>query len=172
MRLQPKQTKGYNHMTIPNPTRPAPLEGYWDVKDTRKLLKWEFVAERMEAAKNYWIATVNPNGRPHVVPVWGVWLDNTLYFGGSPMTRWARNLRRYPEVTVHLDDSNEAVILEGTVTQLTDATSALMTRIDDAYEPKYKMRHGPPIWHLDIRKVIAWKSMDTTTRWLFEDDTD
>jgi hypothetical protein len=34
------------------------------------------------------------------------------------------------------------------------------------------MRHGPPIWHLDIRKVIAWKSMDTTTRWLFEDDTD
>ena len=154
-------------MTIPTPTKPAPLDGYWSPKDAKKLLTWDFVSQRMQAAKNYWIATVNPNGRPHTVPVWGVWLDDTLYFGGSPDTRWARNLRKHPYGVVHLDDSNEAVMLEGHVTLIDDPDSDVMKRIDDAYEPKYSMRHGPPIWHLHLEKVIAWKSMDTATRWLF-----
>jgi hypothetical protein len=69
---------------------------------------------------------------------------------------------------VHLDDSDQAVILEGTVTCVTDPDSDAMRRIDDAYEPKYNMRHGPPIWELRLKKVIAWSTMDTATRWLFE----
>src|SRR5262245_39012262 len=121
-------------MTIPTPTQPADLAGYWNPKDVDKLLTWEFVTQRMQAAKNYWISTVNPNGRPHAVPVWGVWLDNTLYFGGSPDTRWAQNLRKHPYVVVHLDDSVEAVMLEGHVTLIDDPDSDVMKRIDDAYE--------------------------------------
>jgi nitroimidazol reductase NimA-like FMN-containing flavoprotein (pyridoxamine 5'-phosphate oxidase superfamily) len=160
----------YNLMTIPTPTKPAPLDGYWNPDDANKLLKWQFVSERMQASKNYWVCTVNPNGRPHTVPVWGVWIDNTLYFGGSPDTRWARNLKRQPDVSVHLDDSNQAVILEGYVTLIADPQSDMMTRIDDAYEEKYNMRHGPPIWQLHLQKVIAWKTMDTATRWIFTTD--
>jgi len=60
-------------------------------------------------------------------------------------------------------------MLEGHVTLIDDPDSDALKRIDDAYEPKYKMRHGPPIWHLHLEKVIAWKSMDTATRWLFKD---
>jgi general stress protein 26 len=153
---------------IPEPTQPVPLEGYWSPKDAKKILKWDFVDQRMKQAQNYWIVTVNPDGQPHVAAVWGVWMDNTLYFGGSPQTRWSRNLEARPRVTVHLDDSNQAVILEGTVTRITDPASDQMKRIDDAYEPKYNMRHGPPIWQLHLKKVLAWSTMQTATRWLFE----
>ena len=155
---------------VPDPTQPYPLEGYWFAKDADKLLSWEYVAQRMTEARNYWISTVSPDGRPHTVPVWGVWLDNTLYFGGSPETRWARNLAEKPYVVVHLDDSDHAVILEGTVTRLTDPDSPQMTRIDDVYEAKYDMRHGPPISQLHLRKVLAWTSMPTATRWVFPAD--
>ena len=158
-----------SEITIPKPTQPAPLEGYWSPKDAKKILAWDYVSQRMHDAPNYWIATVNPNGMPHVVPVWGVWLDETLYFGGGPHTRWSRNLIRHPQVTVHLDDSNHAVIMEGHVTRYADPESDVLRRIDDAYEAKYDMRHGPPIWHLHLRKVLAWKGMDTVTRWLFEE---
>ena len=156
-------------ITIPKPAPPAPLEGYWSA-DTGKLLAWEHVSQRMEAAKNYWISTVNPNGRPHTVPVWGVWVDDMLHFGGSPDTRWARNLAQQPYVVAHLDDSDKAVIIEGRVTRLTDPDSPQMTRLDDVYEVKYNMRHGPPIFQLFPAKVMAWQSMDTVTRWLFEND--
>lgn len=159
-----------SRITIPEPTKPEPLEGYWSPKDAKKILAWDYISRRMSEAPNYWIATVNPNGRPHVVPVWGVWLDETLYFGGGPHTRWSRNLLRHPYVTVHLDDSNHAVILEGSVTRIADPDSGDLRRIDDVYEQKYNMRHGPPIWHLHLHKVLAWNSMDTATRWLFEEN--
>ncbi|MBZ0300664.1 MAG: pyridoxamine 5'-phosphate oxidase family protein [Anaerolineae bacterium] len=154
---------------IPQPVKPYPLEGYWLPGDAEKLLEWSSVSQRMAEARNYWIATTNPDGRAHVVPVWGVWLDSTLHFGGSPDTRWARNLLQRPYVVVHLDDSVNAVILEGTVTRLTDPDSEQMTRIDDAYEAKYDMRHGPPISMLHLHKALAWTTMDWATRWVFEE---
>lgn len=155
-------------LVIPDPTQPAPLAGYWSTDNADKLLAWDYVSQRMQAAKNYWLATVNPDGQPHAVPVWGVWIDDTLYFGGGPQTRWSRNLAVDPRVSIHLDDSDQAVMLEGRVTRLGNAASAQMTRIDDVYEVKYNMRHGPPIWQLHPRKVIAWTAMETATRWCFD----
>ena len=57
-----------------------------------RLLPWSYVEERLRAASNYWITTVGPSARPHARPVDGVWVDGALCFGGSPETRWVRNL--------------------------------------------------------------------------------
>jgi hypothetical protein len=56
------------------------------------LRSWSYVEERLRAASNYWITTVGPRARPHARPVDGVWVDGALCFGGSPETRWVRNL--------------------------------------------------------------------------------
>lgn len=156
-------------VTVPDASLPVNVEDYGFPESRDKLLPWEFVSERMAKARNYWICTVSPDGQPHVVPVWGVWVDNVLHFGGAPYTRWARNLEANPTVTVHLEDGTEVVIFEGRVTRITEADDPRLTAIDDAYEVKYDMRHGPPIWILHPRKVLAWKTMDTVTRWLFEE---
>ena len=63
-----------------NAGRPVMPEGYLYQHDVR-LLPWSYVSERMEQSRSYWIATTRADGRPHVMPVWGVWLDEVFYFG-------------------------------------------------------------------------------------------
>jgi nitroimidazol reductase NimA-like FMN-containing flavoprotein (pyridoxamine 5'-phosphate oxidase superfamily) len=155
---------------IPAPDRPY-IPGYGVPETKEGMLTWEFVTERLAKARNYWIATLSPNNRPHTRPVWGVWVDETMYFGGGPDVRWARNLAANPEVTVHLESGDEAVIIEGTVDKLTEenADPALLTRLDDAYEAKYGIRHGTPVYRVRPRVAFAWKEFPTTpTRWRFE----
>ncbi|MBI5667144.1 MAG: pyridoxamine 5'-phosphate oxidase family protein [Chloroflexi bacterium] len=158
-------------VTIPAADRPYMPEGYGVPATHEGMLDWSFVAERVQKARNYWIATIHPDNRPHTRATWGVWVDDTLYFGGSPDTRWARNLAANPEVSVHLESADEAVIIEGTVDKLTEdnTDAALLARIDDAYEAKYGMRHGTPVFRVKPRVVFAWKEFPTTpTRWRFD----
>jgi len=125
----------------------------------------------LKAARNYWVSSTRPDGRPHARPVWGVYVNGTVYFGGSPEVRWARNLAKNPAVVVHLESGDQVVILEGTVEKHTEEnTSAeLLTQIDDAYEAKYDMRHGTPVWQLKPHVAFAWTRFpDDTTRWKFE----
>lgn len=125
----------------------------------------------MAAARNYWICTTRPDGRPHAVPVWGVWVDDTFFHGGRPDTRKARNLDINPHLAVHLESGNDVVILEGSAAKLTEdnADAELLRRIDDAYEAKYGMRHGTPVWQLRSRRALAWnESLSSATRWSFD----
>jgi len=64
---------------------------------------WAKVRRRLEQARNYWIVTSRPDGRPHAAPVWGVWLDGRLWFSTSPASVKARNLAADPRVVVHLE---------------------------------------------------------------------
>ncbi|WP_070012914.1 pyridoxamine 5'-phosphate oxidase family protein [Streptomyces abyssalis] len=76
------------------------------------LLPWQWALQRLAAAHNYWIATTRPGGRPHCRPVWGVWLDDGFWFSTGSLA--ARNLPLNDEITVHLEDGQEVVIVEGT----------------------------------------------------------
>ena len=58
-------------------------EGYGTVERT---MEWAAVRERLEQAPRYWLVTTRRDGRAHVVPVDGVWLDDTWWYGGSPQT--------------------------------------------------------------------------------------
>ncbi|MBA2299735.1 MAG: pyridoxamine 5'-phosphate oxidase family protein, partial [Chloroflexi bacterium] len=75
---------------------------------------WSHLDERLQAAIVYWLATSGPGGTPRVRPVDGLWHAGVLYIGGSPETRWARDIQENPRVAVHLDDGSDVVILEGT----------------------------------------------------------
>lgn len=137
-------------------------------KDTEGLIPWARIAERFTAESNFWICTSSPDGSPHVRPTWGVFVDDTICFGGGPNTRWSRNLTANPRATVHLESGNQVVIAEGSVDRITDAHDPRLEAIDDAYEVKYQMRHGPPIWLLAPKLVLAWTNFPKdTTRFRF-----
>jgi hypothetical protein len=152
-------------------SRPYIAHAEYGVPKTLKgVLPWSHAVERLTKSKNYWIGTVRPDGTPHSMPVWGVWVDDTLYFGGGPQTRWSRNLAENPAVAVHLESGDDVLILEGKVGRIEDPAHPLLSRIDDAYEVKYKMRHGIPLWVLRPQVIFAWtKFPDNMTRWVFED---
>jgi nitroimidazol reductase NimA-like FMN-containing flavoprotein (pyridoxamine 5'-phosphate oxidase superfamily) len=120
----------------------------------------------MQAARHYWIATVTPDGKPHAVPVWGVWVSDALFFGGGADTRWARNLAANPQVSVHLESASDVVIFEGTVEQINDPAHPLAAPVEAAYVAKYNTPHGLPVWRLLPHKALAWtRFFDDATRW-------
>ena len=41
---------------------------------------WIQARDQLEKAEIYWLTTVRPDGRPHVTPLFAVWLDGALYF--------------------------------------------------------------------------------------------
>ncbi len=114
----------------------------------------------------------HPAGRPAARRAGvGVVVDDTLYHGGGAATRKARNLATNPHVTLHLESGDEVVIVEGVVEQLTEADGdpELLRRIDDAYEAKYGMRHGTPVWALRPRTAFGWDDYPmSVTRWDFD----
>jgi nitroimidazol reductase NimA-like FMN-containing flavoprotein (pyridoxamine 5'-phosphate oxidase superfamily) len=124
------------------------------------LLAWEGVSARLEAAKQYWLATVRPDSRPHVVPLDGNWIDDAWYFGGSPETVKHRNLTANPRAALHLEDANSAVIVEG-VAEVIVPDDAFAERLSELSKAKYG--YGPPasvyrsgVWRLEPVRVLAW----------------
>jgi hypothetical protein len=135
------------------------------------LLPWAGVTEKLATARNYWVATTRPDGRPHAVPVWGLWLDGAFYFGTERGSRKARNLAANPAVAVHLESGDDAVMLEGFAWAVTQP--ARLAAFDDAYFAKYavRMRDIPgevSVWAVRPRVALAWQEKDfagTATRW-------
>ena len=97
------------------------------------LLTWAQVEQRLIDAQHYWLTTVRPDGRPHVVPRWGVWLDGRFFYDGAPTTRHARNLRSNPHCSLNLESGWEAVIVEGTSAPTRADEDGLGRRLAEAY---------------------------------------
>ena len=96
--------------------RPDIPEGY-GVEEGGEYLDWADVEAKLVDATHYWMATSRPDGRPHVVPRWGVWVDDRFWYDGSPATRHARNLVANDACALHLEDGAAATIVEGRVSQ-------------------------------------------------------
>jgi nitroimidazol reductase NimA-like FMN-containing flavoprotein (pyridoxamine 5'-phosphate oxidase superfamily) len=84
----------------------------------RKLLSWKWAVDRLRRAHTYWIVTVRPDGRPHAVPIWGVWLDNRFVFATDANSIKVRNLKADPRCEICLEEDCEAITLEGEAREL------------------------------------------------------
>ncbi|WP_350277925.1 pyridoxamine 5'-phosphate oxidase family protein [Kribbella sp. HUAS MG21] len=135
------------------------------------LLDWSFVSAQLENATHYWLTTIATDGRPHSVPVWGLWYGNRLHFEGRPQAAWARNLLRDPRVTAHPPEPEQVVMLEGRarVIQDDELTGQEWAELDGRFQTKYRTGTGSPYWCIEPTKVIAWDGglLDTMTRWIF-----
>jgi Pyridoxamine 5'-phosphate oxidase len=151
------------------------MKGYGIPADRKGMLEWKRVSQQLVESRNYWIATTRPDGRPHTVPVWGVWLDGALHFGTDRRSRKARNLATNQGTVIHLESGDDAVILEGVAEEIADPS--IIARIDAGYLAKYKMRltEAPGevvIYAVRPHVALAWRERDfprSATRWRFQD---
>lgn len=161
-----------NPLSIPpaGPARKVP--GYQMPEDHDQLLSWDFVAEQMAAAEHYWISSVYADGRPHVVPLWGIWTENRVHFDGSTKTTWSQNLMRNPQTAVHLPDGEKVVIIYGTahIIEDDDIDEQAWHQLDSTFQTKYQVTEGSPYWYVQPQKVLAWNGgkLYTMTRWIFD----
>lgn len=159
--------------TIPKPTRPL-MSAYGLSDDTDGMLSWEWVSDQLTRSRNYWVSSTRQDGRPHAAPVWGIWLDNTLYFGSERKSVKGRNLARNPEVVIHTESGDEVVIVEGRIKEVDDVETlkpfiALYAKKYD-FEPPESPTETMAYYALQPRVVLAWLEKDfpkTAARWQF-----
>lgn len=157
-------------------TRPKFPKGYVDHPTSE--VSWEYVEKRLTESINYWLCTVRPDGRPHVVPRWGVYLDGKFYYDGSPETRHARNLESNPNVTLHLESGNDVVIMDGASAPASKPRPELAQRLSAAYALKYESQGYAPkpdqwdeggLFVFTPRQCLAWtKFYENPTKFILE----
>jgi Pyridoxamine 5'-phosphate oxidase len=100
--------------------------------------EWEKGRRELREAEVYWLSTVRPDGRPHVTPLLGIWLDGALYFCTGPDERKAKNLARNPRCILttgcnRLDGLD--LVVEGQAAEVSGP--AELRSVADTFESKY-----------------------------------
>jgi hypothetical protein len=135
------------------------------------MLPWRWAAKALTESREYWIMTVRPDGRPHAMIIWGLWIDNAFWFGTGSKTQKARNLAKNPNCIVGTQNAAEAVILEGVAELVTDAK--LLRKLEPASMSKYGMSGGggsEPVYRVRPTRVFGFIEKTfpkTATRWMF-----
>ena len=146
---------------IPRIDRPA-IPAEYGVSKATEFVEWSHVEDRLANDRVYWIATVGPGGRPRIRPVDGTYVDGAIYVGGSPETRWVREVAENPHVTVHLDGADDVVIVDGEAEMLTRVEDDLAEHLAAASNAKYPEHGMTAAFYkssgaiaIRLRKVIA-----------------
>src|SRR4051794_25265741 len=120
------------------PTAEQNLDGYG-----APLMPWTKVRERLDAGLTQapgtggpdrhtcWLATMRPDGRPHVMPLGALWIDGAFYFSAGAATRKAQNLERNPHCVLTVATQEFDLVIEGQGARVTDP--ATVERIAAAF---------------------------------------
>jgi nitroimidazol reductase NimA-like FMN-containing flavoprotein (pyridoxamine 5'-phosphate oxidase superfamily) len=105
------------------------------MKSTRGHIPWSNVDARLRSARELWIATSSPRGRPDATPIWFWWDGGAVYFTCAAVARKARNIAHEPEVVLLNGDGADPIILKGRAERVTERDE--LERVDRAYADKY-----------------------------------
>jgi nitroimidazol reductase NimA-like FMN-containing flavoprotein (pyridoxamine 5'-phosphate oxidase superfamily) len=113
------------------------------------------------------VATVNGRGRPQVVPLWFVWLDEAMFLNSTLGNLTVRNLEANPQVSAVVDDGESyeelrGAILRGRLVRADD--DRRIPAVADAWSVKYM--GGDPVpygrwknrawFRLDPEEITSW----------------
>jgi len=109
---------------------------------------WSDVRATLDHAELYWLSTVRADGRPHVTPLIGVFVDDRMHVCTGATEQKAKNLGGNPHCTITTGNNAWAdgvdIVVEGSAVRVTD--NDRLQQIADAYEAKYGSQ-----WHFDVR---------------------
>jgi len=134
-----------------------------------------------------WLATINPDGRPHITPLGGLWVDGSFWFQTGPGTRKGRNIARDPRCTLSVATKEFDLVVEGDAVRVDDpglvaemarrwGEEGWPARVDEtgaALTAEYSAQSaGPPPWYvyrLTPRRATAVETIapGRATSWSF-----
>ena len=171
------------------------LAGLYDLP----LMDWARIEARLDAGLSQvpgtggpdrhtcWLATINPDGSPHVTGIGALWADGCWWFETGRDSRKGRNLARDPRCTLSVSAREFDLAVSGEAALVTDpatvadlagrwAADGWPARVDDsgaAITAEYSAPSaGPPPWHvycLTPRTATALSTVGPggATRWRF-----
>jgi hypothetical protein len=115
---------------------------HWDARysdDEAEAIAWPAARALLEQAELFWVSSVRSDGRPHVTPVVGLWMDGALYFSSGPDEQKSKNLADNPHcaVTTGCNSWNQGtdLVLHGDVEVIRDL--AHLQNVADGFFGKY-----------------------------------
>jgi PPOX class probable F420-dependent enzyme len=91
------------------------------------------VERRLQTEHNLWLATVRPNGAPHLAPIWFVWVAGKIYLCTGAYSVKVSNLKQNPHVSLALEDGDRPIVIEGLAQPIGQAEAAVI----DEFQRKY-----------------------------------
>jgi nitroimidazol reductase NimA-like FMN-containing flavoprotein (pyridoxamine 5'-phosphate oxidase superfamily) len=133
----------------------------------------------LQGYRSLWLSTTRPDGRPHCVPVWYVWLpeEPAVYIATHYTAVKAHNLQSQPAVVLCAGNADDTIILEGTTRLVGEGEEQELA--NRMWMEKYVDPHsgaqatiGHPddrIYHVAIHKIMTWEYgiIATRTDWHF-----
>jgi general stress protein 26 len=121
--------------------------------------RWRSFETRLRRETTLWIATVRPDGRPHLTPVWFVWQDGKLYIAIGTNTQKFSNLQSNQSVAMALPDTDNVLIFEGHARVVDHETTVSIAELfDDKFDWDFRYDQTAD-WRLiqvTPNKVHAW----------------
>jgi nitroimidazol reductase NimA-like FMN-containing flavoprotein (pyridoxamine 5'-phosphate oxidase superfamily) len=166
---------GEQSLHNPRASRPhMPGYGILDATNGKGLLPWSWASERLVRARTYFVGTTCPDGAPHAMPVWGVWVDDSFYFSTGRQSRKARNLTANPKCVVSTRLEDDSIVVEGVAEEVADVSS--ISHVAEAYYAKYQWKLDPSLGPIFVTRPLVvfglietpGEFVGTATRWMFD----
>jgi Pyridoxamine 5'-phosphate oxidase len=150
-------------------------------------LDWAEAERRLMKGGWFWLASVRPDGAPHVMPVFAAWAEPVLFVASKDSARKSRNLDANGRCVITRDTGDLHLIIEGEARRVRDHEG--LQRAADAFASRYEWpttvsgdkldaeygaptSGGPPYNVYEIRPTKAFAlptdgESTTPTRWRF-----
>ena len=98
-------------------------------------MPWAEAEQRMRKGGWFWLASVRPDGAPHVMPLFAAWSGSSLFIASKDTTRKSRNLVADRRCVVTTDTGDMHLIIEGDAARVADDET--MEQAADAFRAIY-----------------------------------
>lgn len=157
--------------------------------ESMETLDWSEAERRLNRGGYCWLATIRPDGAPHVMPVLAVWSESVVFVSSKDTTRKSRNLAADGRCVLTTDAGAAHLIVEGEARRVRDR--ATLDRASQTFEEVHgwpttvtgqqldadygaPTSGGPPygVYAMTPTKAFALPSEGTfmPTRWRFPSD--
>ena len=96
---------------------------------------WSEVEQRLSNGGWFWLATVRPDGGPHVMPLFAAWAGASFFIASKDRARKSRNLEGESRCVISTDTGDLHVIVEGVARHVRD--EAGLQRAVKAFQAVY-----------------------------------
>ena len=111
------------------------------------------------------VASIAPDGWPHVVPLWFVWMEGTLLVNTTRGNRTVRNLQADPRSAVTIDDGERydelrGAVLRGDLSEAADDDGTITAAFGDKYfggnQPHFASWRDRLFLRMEPERISSW----------------
>ena len=118
----------------------------------RNPARWRAMEARLGRESEIWMATVRYDGRPHLTPLWFIWLDEKIYICTGSRTQKFANMRANQNVALSLKDPLNVIVIEG---EAHVAARDMIDKLADYFFNKYE-------WDFRYDESAKWQLIEIT----------